>query len=418
MTMKGQEELGLLEKEMGIIVQVAKDLGLDFYDTYFEICPADVIHTIGAYGLPVRFSHWSFGKHFFRLKSQYDLNLYRLYELVINSDPCYAFLLENNSLLQNKMIIAHVLAHSDFFKNNVYFQPTSKKMLDTMAAHAEQIQRWETLYGVKEVEIMLDAVLSLQEHINPHLFCREQEGNWDKKDLLLCLSQYGHNLKDWQRELIGLVREEVLYFWPQYQTKILNEGWATYWHIKIMRALPLSLGETVDFARFNARILEPAGAKINPYLLGYKILQWVERHHGLEELFRLRAQENDLSLVRNYLTHDLIKELDLYLYKKVGAEWVVQTTQPEEVKEGLLGMLVNCGFPTIMVEDMDYGGMGELYLRHVYEGLELDIPFLEKTLPRLYLLWGRPVHLETVVDNSIMVFSFDGQKNSCQILPG
>lgn len=414
--MKGPEELQLLEKHIKIIAQVAKDFGLDFYDTYFEVCPADIIHTIGAYAMPVRFSHWSFGKHFFRLKSRADFNLQQIYELVINNDPCYAFLLESNSLVQNKMIIAHVYAHSDFFKNNVYFRSTSKKMLDTMAVHAEQIQYWESLYGAKEVESFLDAVLAVQEHVNPHRCGWDGEKELDKKDLLLCLSEHAHNLQDWQRELIRLIRKETLYFWPQRQTKIINEGWATYWHTKIMRALPLSPGEGVEFAKFNAQILEPQKSRLNPYYVGYKLLCWVEKHYGLEELFRLRREENDLSLVRNYLTGHLIKDLDLYLYKRVGAEWVVQATQPEEVQKGLLTMLVNCGVPTILIESIDYGGKGELYLKHSYEGLELDIPFLEKTLSYLYLLWGRPVYLETVVDNTITVFSYDGQNNKRQVV--
>jgi len=145
------------------IHEKAERFGLDGFPMRYEICPADVLYTFGAYGMPARFSHWSFGKSFHRMKTQYDYNLSRIYELVINSDPCYAFLLESNSLLQNKVIAAHVLAHSDFFRHNYRFAGTSRSMLETMAIHAARLRRYEMKYGRDRVEQLLDAVLALQE---------------------------------------------------------------------------------------------------------------------------------------------------------------------------------------------------------------------------------------------------------------
>ena len=135
----------------------------------YEICPAEIIYTFGAYGMPTRFSHWSFGKQFHKMKLHYDLGLSKIYELVINSNPCYAFLLDSNSLIQNKLIVAHVLAHCDFFKNNVRFQNTKRDMVESMAATAERIRQYEIKYGKKEVETFLDAVLAIDEHIDPSL---------------------------------------------------------------------------------------------------------------------------------------------------------------------------------------------------------------------------------------------------------
>ena len=135
----------------------------------YEICPAEIIYTFGAYGMPTRFSHWSFGKQFFRMKLQYDLGLSKIYELVINSDPCYAFLLDTNSLIQNKLIVAHVLAHCDFFKNNIRFSNTKRDMVESMAATADRVKAYEHKYGKAEVETFLDAVLAIQEHIDPSL---------------------------------------------------------------------------------------------------------------------------------------------------------------------------------------------------------------------------------------------------------
>jgi stage V sporulation protein R len=131
------DDLKALERAIEEITEIAVGFGLDFYPMRYEICPADIIYTFGAYGMPTRFSHWSFGKAFHRMKLQYDLGLSKIYELVINSNPCYAFLLKGNSLTQNKLIVAHVLAHCDFFKNNVRFSNTSRDMVEKMAASAE-----------------------------------------------------------------------------------------------------------------------------------------------------------------------------------------------------------------------------------------------------------------------------------------
>lgn len=145
-----QEEHLALEKAIDEITEIAKGFGLDFYPMRYEICPADIIYTFGAYGMPTRFSHWSFGKQFFKMKLHYDLGLSKIYELVINSDPCYAFLLDSNSLVQNKLIVAHVLAHCDFFKNNVRFQNTKRDMVESMAATAERIRQYEIEHGKKK----------------------------------------------------------------------------------------------------------------------------------------------------------------------------------------------------------------------------------------------------------------------------
>jgi stage V sporulation protein R len=158
-----------LEYSITEITEIAEGFGLDFYPMRYEICPAEIIYTFGAYGMPTRFSHWSFGKQFHKMKLHYDLGLSKIYELVINSNPCYAFLLDSNSLIQNKLIVAHVLAHCDFFKNNVRFQNTKRDMVESMAATAERIHQYEILYGKAEVESFLDAVLAIEEHIDPSL---------------------------------------------------------------------------------------------------------------------------------------------------------------------------------------------------------------------------------------------------------
>lgn len=410
-------DLKRLAAALAQIHDVAERFGLDFFEMRYELCPADVLYTFGAYGMPVRFNHWSFGKAFQRMKMQYDYNLSRIYELVINSDPCYAFLLDSNTLLQNKVIAAHVLAHSDFFKNNYRFANTSRTMTETMAIHAARLRRYETRYGRDRVEGLLDAALALQEQVDPYM--RPDD---EPRDLLLYLMEHSRCLEDWERDVLGVVRDEMLYFWPQLETKVLNEGWATFWHARIMRELDLTEEESVEFARMHAAVLAPSRFSVNPYHLGYYILQDIYRRwetpdaeererlgrpggQGLAKLFEVRETETDVSLLRNYLTKELVEALNLYVYRRHGDEWVVVDKDWRAVRDELVRQMVNGGVPVVTVADGDYQRRGELFLRHRHEGIDLDVRYTERTLPYVYRLWGRPVHLETVLDGKPTLFS-------------
>ncbi|UZJ81192.1 SpoVR family protein [Fictibacillus sp. KU28468] len=449
------------------ITEIASGFGLDFYPMRYEICPADIIYTFGAYGMPTRFSHWSFGKQFHKMKLQYDLGLSKIYELVINSDPCYAFLLDTNSLIQNKLIIAHVLAHCDFFKNNVRFSNTRRDMVESMTATAERVSHYELVHGKREVEEFLDAVLAIQEHIDPsimrnrlnyNLEDEEEEeivkretpyddlwnidkpkSNNDKpttvkrklfppqpeKDILLFIEEYSRELEDWQRDILSMMREEMLYFWPQLETKIMNEGWASYWHAKILQEMDLTTHETIEFAKLNAGVVQPSRTSINPYYMGLQIFKDIEERYndpdeellkqgvkpgsGREKMFEVRELESDMSFIRNYLTKDLCQREDMYLFQKQGRDYKVVDKDWEGVRDQLVGMRVNGGFPYITVNDGDYLKNGELYLKHWFEGIELDVKYLEKVLPYVNQLWGRPVHIETKIEEKPVLFTYDGK---------
>lgn len=459
----------MLQRSIDEITEIATGFGLDFYPMRYEICPADIIYTFGAYGMPTRFTHWSFGKQFHKMKLQYDFGLSKIYELVINSNPCYAFLLDTNSLIQNKLIAAHVLAHCDFFKNNIRFSNTRRDMVESMTATAERIANYEMRYGKDEVEQFLDAVLAVQEHIDPSIVTRKQSADeldeeledekvirktpyddlWhldqkesnDKKitkkrkippkpekDLLLFIEEYSRELEEWQRDILTMMREEMLYFWPQLETKIMNEGWASYWHQQILREMDLTTDETIDFAKLNADVLQPSKTSINPYYLGVKIFEDIERRYdnpteemrklgiepntGREKLFEVREIESDISFIRNYLTKELVQQEDLYLFEKQGDHYRITDKDYENVRNQLVSMRVNGGFPYLVVENGDYLLNGELYIVHQYEGTELDLPYLEHVLPYIHRLWGRIVHLETLVKGKQIVFSYDGKKIS------
>lgn len=429
------------------IAQVARGMGLNFCPVNFEIVPAEALYTFGAYGMPVRFTHWSFGKAFYRMKLQYDLNLSRIYELVINTNPAYAFLLEGNRLIQNKLVIGHVYAHVDFFNNNQYFSRTPKDMVERMGAHAEKIREYEVRYGRDRVEKTLDAVLSIQEHVDyrshispnsskisnisrnkcNHKDCHKKTGKrrtlpyedlWgdllednlesinqpEFEDLLLYLIRFAPGLEEWQRDIISIVREESLYFYPQIETKIINEGWATFWHARIMRELNLNDAESLEFALMHSQVVQPSRLGLNPYYLGVKIWESLADVKPLDYLWDLRETQNDLSFIRNHLTRELVEELNLFNFRKVGAHWQVTDNEWEKVRDNLVQQLVNGGNPRIVVLEGDYDGKGGLSLKHRHEGVDLDIVYLEKTLALVQFLWGKPVVLETVVDSKIVIF--------------
>ncbi|RWZ55276.1 SpoVR family protein [Halobacillus fulvus] len=456
-----------LESAIREITEIAKGFGLDFYPMRYEVCPDDIIYTFGAYGMPTRFSHWSFGKQYYKMKLQYDLGLSKIYELVINSNPCYAFLLNSNTLIQNKLIVAHVLAHCDFFKNNARFQNTKRDMVESMAATAERMAYYEKVHGKQEVESFLDAVLAIQEHIDPSLVrpklawsledeeeseeikrttpyddmwkIDESSSEFKKefkkrkklpprpeKDIMLFIEQYSRDLEDWQRDILTMMREEMLYFWPQLETKIMNEGWASYWHAKILREMDLTSDEVIDFAKLNASVVQPSKTQLNPYYLGLKIFEDIEERYdhpseemkkrgvvpgsGRDKIFEVREIESDQSFIRNYLTKELVRREDLYLFQKQGNKYKITDKDHEAVRDQLVTMRVNGGFPYITVQDGDYMKSGELYLKHHYEDVELDISYLERTLPYVNQLWGRTVHLETTIEDRAVLFTYASKK--------
>jgi stage V sporulation protein R len=261
----------------------ARGYGLDFYETIFEVIDADDLNEVAAYGgFPTRYPHWSFGMAYEELRKGYDYGLSKIYEMVINNDPCYAYLMRCNHTVDQKLVMAHVYGHCDFFKNNAFFAHTSRKMMDEMANHGTRIRQYTEKYGEDEVETFLDKCMSIDDlidihstaikrreelsrydfnpkedeedeyratrfksktymddYINPRKALKAEEDERRKlkeqtsknfperpeKDILLFLIENAP-LKGWQRDVLSIVRDEAYYFAPQAQTKIMNEGWA------------------------------------------------------------------------------------------------------------------------------------------------------------------------------------------------
>ncbi len=472
-------ELKDLEKTLEHIWEVARKFGLDPFPTRFEMVPATVMYEIGSYALPGRYSHWTFGKAYHRMKTMYDFGLSKIYEVVINTNPSYGFLLETNSPIQNKLVMAHVLGHVDFFKNNAYFSKTNRRMVESVSTHSNRMSEYEFKYGRKRVENLLDAVLSIEEHIDPNFFIRRErelprrgeeqqrrdsdaaalrpkEGRYDdlwnmepktaapasiaeeqkprgdrlpEKDLIYYILRNSPVLEDWQRDVMAMIHEEMEYFVPQMQTKTMNEGWASFWHARILRELELSDTELLEFADLHSGVVSPHKGQLNPYYLGYKIFEDIERRwdkpsveerkkfgrkgdEGRAKIFEVRELDNDVSFLRNYLTEDLCEELDLYVFELVEEEeWTVTERRWERVRDQLVANMTNFGFPYIVVADGDYNRNRELYLKHSYEGAELDGNYARKVLEHVHALWGRSVHLETIVDDERVVMHYDGEEH-------
>lgn len=463
-----------------IIWDQAREFGLDPYPTHFEVAPQHVIYELGAYGLPARFSHWTFGRDYHRQKTSYEYGMSKIYEIVFNTDPCQAFLVEDNSMLSHKFVAAHVLGHCHFFKHNSYFAHTNRRMVEQMRLHADRIRSYEQEFGWREVEDFLDTVMTIEEHFDPtapqlkrktpeqHEEDRLNAGRpagtdyddiWNvsgyadrprppgkrfpeepEKDLLRFLIEYGRELTEWQRDILQIIRDEMLYFLPQMRTKIMNEGFASYWHEKILESLDLTSEEHWEFRRLHSSVLSPSGSKMqmNPYYVGFQILKDIERRwdgkievgdeeetdwmgrpiarpsgQGRAKIFQVCEEDNDVTFLRKYLTEPLVKKLDLYTYKlqEVDGEelWVVQDTDWRKVRDSIVDSMTNFGQPILTVEDGDYKRRGEMYLKHAFDGKALDPDYTERVLRNIQKLWSRPVHLETMKDDKPVLYSCDNE---------
>lgn len=472
-----------LERSIEEIWEIALDMGYDPYPIHFEVVPVHVIYELGAYSLPARFSHWTFGRDYHRQKTSYEYGMSKIYEIVFNTDPCQAFLMDSNSMTSHKLTIAHVIGHCHFFKHNNYFAHTDRKMIEAVRLHRDRIAHYEQEYGWRAVEDFMDAVLCVEEHFDPTsaVFKRpentpaggkrdqatvgrvtEYDDVWKMlgeeaapkprqrkfpeepdKDLLMFLARYGRDLEDWQRDIIAMVREEMMYFLPQMRTKIMNEGFASLAHERILERYLAKPEEIWEFRRLHSGVLSPSPSKmsINPYYVGFQILKDIERRwdgnlqegdqaevdwlgnakprpvgEGWKKVFEVCEEESDPSFLRKYLTEPLIKRLDMYTYKREEVDgdeaWVVQTTDWEEVRDTMVDGMTNFGVPIIKVEDGDWQRRGELYLKHAHDGKDLDLDYTERTLRAVQKLWGRPVHLETILSGENTRLSFDGETNS------
>jgi stage V sporulation protein R len=464
----------------------ARGFGLDFFPTIYEVLDYKTMNEVAAFGgFPTRYPHWRFGMDYEQLSKGYEFGLQKIYEMVINTNPAYAYLLEGNSLVDQKIVMAHVSGHVDFFKNNYYFSKTDRKMIDGMANHASLVRRHMARQGVDVVEDFIDVCLSLEnlidpmspfiqrkatpkdedeekaeeiprlrakqymeEFINPPEFVAEQKRRREaekakrkrfpeepQRDILHFLIQHAP-LERWQRDCLEIVRREAYYFAPQAMTKIMNEGWATYWHSRIMTEKALSAAEIIDYADACAGVLATGPGRLNPYKLGVELFRHIEmrwdkgqfgkeweecdnlavkrdwdRRLGLgqRKIFEVRRLYNDVTFIDEFFTLEFCLEQKFYTfgYNDRSGNWEILSKEYKKVKDQLLRSLTNRGQPFIYLEDGNFENRGELLLRHSHEGMDLELAQARDTLHNLYRIWTRPVNILTKIDGKGRMLRYD-----------
>lgn len=382
----------------------AKDFGLDYYSQEFEIISFEDMLCYEAYvGMPSHYPHWSFGKAYEKLKTLYSYNLTGLpYEMVINSDPCIAYLMKDNSLLVQILTMAHVYAHNDFFKNNRMFKRYTRANLsvEMFKNHASRIRSYiqDPSIGYSQVERILDAAHAIKFQCGAFGY----EEDMADENLLLFIIENG-NLDEWQRDIVMIVAEQSRYFTPQIETKIMNEGWASWWHYQILQSLDLSPSLQMEFLKTHNSVIAPNQGGLNPYYIGFKIWESlaIKYENNLERLFQIREVERDASFIRNYLTFDLCRELNLFEYQEEDRYYVVSEVSNEHGWSKIrnqLALLVGYGsIPSIIVEDVQRSDH-TLTLEHVYDGRELHLTYASETLKHIQTLWGGKVILKTILN--------------------
>ena len=242
---------------------LAEEQGLCPGQIHFELVGRDGLDGLASQqGMPLRYAHWSFGKSYQRVKDANAFQRSQVYELVVNSDPAYAFIDSCGTRGQALLIIAHVLAHADFFRHNRCFREIPHDMIARMAAHRRRIAGWSGQYGSQAVESLIDAAQVLMDFTGEST--RDAAGGLTADDVMGYVARRAPLLTQWERECLADLRTEARYFWPQQLTKIANEGYATFWHTRLMRKIAAGAEEAWDTARLNAQIVAVAPPALNP----------------------------------------------------------------------------------------------------------------------------------------------------------
>jgi stage V sporulation protein R len=427
---------------------LARTLGLDWSPVIFEAVPDSFMTEIAVYGLPVRMPHWSFGARYIYQLVQRHMGFSRLFEVVFPGNPGHAYLAASNGLADNILVTAHVLGHADFSKNNMLFRRCQEQISDHIvehaANHARQIERHIESYGQAAVERVLDAALSLEQYVDldqplrrerypefvagPKL--RVDDGFRSRfaaldggvgaapqahkkrapvpahpeRDLLWFIATYAPELESWERDIFLAVREESFYFYPVFATQIMNEGWASYWHARLLRESDFIPQEAyVDAIKCHSDVVRPiaAGEKsalaVNPYHLGFTLWEEIVKRAGIDEALRIRREDDDFSFLRNHLTREIATDMGLFSYQKQqNGQVKVVGGEIEALREGLLSGKYNFGAPRVSVVEMRSDGT--LILEHdtKLDGRGLDVERAGKVLQYVKSVWRRPVLLKTL----------------------
>jgi len=464
------------------IRELVERYGLNCYPQEFEICDHNEMLGYMAYtGMPSHYPHWSYGKSFERQKTMYEYGVSGLpYEMVINSNPCLAYLMKDNTLLLQVLTIAHVYGHNDFFANNFTFTSgtAARHVLPRFKSHANRISSYmeDPSIGVELVEGAIDDAHAICYQRSRNLAIQrlsqdEQVGRaWERaqpavdpwreihpkqeyeapnlskipaepdENILQFIAKYNPYLPEWKRDVIGIVDHQTQYFLPQMDTKIMNEGWASYWHHKILNELQLPQGMHLEFLVRHNQVLRPHPGGLNPYHLGFVLWHDIERRWnmgdtghewsedkpktsqgiadendtpGRKKIFEVREADRDQSFLRRFLTREVMEDLNLFQHERRGKDRVVTKVSTEEswkeVRENLIKNVGTGSIPVIKVDDADFGKNRTLYLKHYHDGRDLQLEYAEHTLKHVAKLWEREVVLETSINGKDSLLKIVGE---------
>ena len=431
------------------IEQLALDLGLDFYPVSFDLVPANFMVEIAVYGLPVRMRHWSFGVRYIHQLVRQHMGHSRIFEVMFPGDPCHAFMQEQNSLAENTLVTAHVLGHADFAKNNQLFSRfmamAGGQILEQSASRSRRLERALAAHGQGRVEAVLDAALALETHIDvnqplhrplypefvaprdatvpdafQHRFARlpgvpapvvvnappqrTPLPPQPEYDLLWFIAHYAPDMEDWERDIFLAVREEAYYFHPIFACQIMNEGWASYWHARLLREadfLPHDL--YLAAIKSHSDVVRPFGSgqqlslSVNPYHLGFSMWEYLIDKHGMDKARQICREEDDFGFIRNYLDEELVERLDLFVYEmRKDGETKIANRDIRAIREAILAPKYNYGAPCIAVDKVGADGSLDLHHDYLRDGRGLELLQAEKVIDYVGRVWRRPVTLHTV----------------------
>ena len=474
------------------IAKIAAEYGLDTYPNQIEVISAEqMMDAYSSVGMPVGYHHWSFGKQFLSVEQRYKRGHMGLaYEIVINSNPCIAYLMEENSMTMQALVIAHAgYGHNSFFKGNYLFKTWTNpdSIIDYLVFAKKYVMDCERRHGEEEVELILDSChalmnygvdrykrpprLSLQKErlrqkdreeylqsqVNdlwrtiPRTDAAEDTAkeflfpSEPQENILYFIEKNAPLLEPWQRELVRIVRKIAQYFYPQRQTQVMNEGWATFWHYTILNTLYdkglVSDGFIIEFLKTHTNVIyqpaynSPYYSGINPYALGFAMMSDIRRicEHPTEEDKRWFpefagtdwvktldfAMRNfkDESFIAQYLSPKLIRDFRLFSVLDDDSDNYLEVSaiHDDAGYRHVRSMLANqynlsVREPNIQVYNVNLRGDRSLTLRHTQNNRQPLADDTDEIMKHMTRLWGFTVRLETVLEDGTVELGFEAKK--------
>jgi stage V sporulation protein R len=392
--------------------------------------------------------HWSFGARYIYQLVQRHMGYSRLFEVVFPGNPGHAYLASSNGLADNVLVTAHVLGHADFSRNNMLFRRCqdqgSEHIVEHAASHARQIERDIEAHGMNAVEQVLDAALSLEQYIDvDQLLRRDRYPEYlstppppptdafraryaaldagvasapplrkvraplpphPERDLLWFIATYAPDMESWERDIFLAVREESFYFYPVYATQIMNEGWASYWHARLLREADfIPQAVYLDAIKCHSDVVRPVASgeqvalNVNPYHLGFTLWEEIVKNSGVEAARRIMREDDDFGFLRNHLTQEIAAQMGLFRYQgQQNGQFKVVGGDIEALQENLLHDKYNFGAPRVAVSEVRADGTLVLQHDDRLDGRGLDAERARKVLQYVKRVWRRPVLLKTI----------------------